>query len=238
MTDIYNWPRAWDDVASGSFWLASRNQSSQSSWSGRVNVFGPHSQLWQCQVQLNQQFDEVNFEISSFFSLVGGPKGLIRMGHIARPRPQYDVEQDETQEPWSDDTFFDDGTGWLDGALPASIYCASAQARGDTSVIVGGLPVSTARVLRRGDLVEFKRNGIADETPSLHEIVKDAPTDSSGETRIEFRPALRKGVAIGDQVSLRYPTTVFRLADDNQGQINYTPPIIGSVGFSLIEAII
>lgn len=237
MTNIYTWPRSWGQFASGVFQLMSRNQASQSTWSGATGVLGPHAQFWVCQVQLAPQFDEVNFAISAFFSQVAGQKGLIRMYHSARRGPQYDREQDAVGEPFSDDTFFNDNSGFLNGYLPASIMVDERALLNETSVVVRGLPESTNRVIRRGDLIEFLRNGIATEIPSLHEVVRDAPTDALGRTRLEFKPGLRKGLAAGDRISLRYPSTVFRLIDDSQGQINYTPPIVGDIGFSLFEGI-
>jgi hypothetical protein len=65
----------------------------------------------------------------------------------------------------------------------------------------------------------------------------DGSTDSSGNTGVEIRPPLRAGAAAGDTVILEYPTSIFHLIDDNQGDIEMTVPNQGTFGFTLIEAI-
>lgn len=176
--------------------------------------------------------------VSAFFSEAGGQSGLIRISDPRRRKPQYNRASHFTQQPWSDDTFFSDHTGWIEGGVPSAFHVTQFAARGATHVVVGGLSPSVPRLLRRGDLIEIRRGGIADHVPSLHEIVRDAPTDANGETGLSIRPGLRKAVMAGDQVVSEDPTGVFRCIDDDQGIIDVTPPSIGRTGFTLIEAII
>ena len=112
------------------------------------------------------------------------------------------MEAAHTSEPWSDDTFFDDGTGWRSGPLPSTVDLYEGAAARATSVVIEGLPANTARCLRRGDLFEIRRNGVADYTPSLHRVIRDCPTDATGKTRVDFVPPLRKGVAAHDMIVL------------------------------------
>lgn len=237
MTTIIDWPRAWWPWVTGQFALMPKSQRSSSPWTQRQNIYGPHVQYWTAKFTFKPLRNVEASQREALIERLGGGANLLRMGHPLRAHPQYSREQTPTTEPFSDSTLFTDGSGWVSGLLPPQIYCAGSAARGETSVIVGGLPLSTARVLRAGDCVEFQRDGIADETPSFHRVVRDAPTDAFGETRIEFLPPLRKGLAAGDAVVLDYPTTVFRLTDDSQGMVDYQASI-GAMGFSLIEALL
>lgn len=238
MTRLMEWPRAWYTVASGNFWLSSKNLVYQNPFTGRIGVSGPQSQLFQAKIQLSTQSREAWMEMEGFFAEVGGMAGIIRIADFARLEPQYNADVIGGRTAWSDGTFWTDGSGWVSGMLPPYIVTADAADKGETSVVVTGLPASTQRVLRRGDDVEFRRNGAYDETPSLHRIIRDAPTNSSGETRIEFRPSLRKALAAGDQVVLDYPMGNFRLVDDSQAVVDRTPPFFGDLAFQLIEALI
>lgn len=235
---IQSWPLPWYRFASGRFHITSGSQVSQNPWAGRQNVYGPHRQLWRCELQM-VPLDEFEWEpVSAFFSEAGGQSGLIRISDPRRRKPQYNREATLAQQAWSDGTFFSDGTGWINGGVPATFHIAEAATRGATYVVVGGLPASVSRLLRRGDLIEIRRNGIADHVPSLHEIIRDASTDADGKSGLMIRPGLRKGVMAGDQVVSDTPTGVFRCIDDEQGVMDVTPPSIGRTGFTLIEAII
>lgn len=238
MTTILEYPRDWYDFATGSFFLSSINTSSSSPFTGRRSITGPNSQLWRVKVTLAPQEPELWMAMEGFIAELAGQAGLLRFADFAKLLPQRDMAVDPDSEPWSDGTFFDDGSGWASGLLAPSIFATAAASRGDTGFSVGGLPVSESRVLRRGDNIEIRRNGIWDETPSLHILIRDVGTDASGETRLEFRPALRKGIAAGDMVVLTYPMSVFRMIDDAQGQVERTPYLRGDLGFELIEAIV
>lgn len=159
------------------------------------------------------------------------------MGHGLRLRPQYNREAGRQNEDWSDGTLFTDGTGFLDGLLPSTAYILTAVARGETDVQIGGLPPSISNALRRGDLLEFRPNGIADAVPRLHEVMVNGSTDSSGRVGVEIRPALRSALAPSDMVVLENPMSTFHLIDDQQGDVEMTISSHGTFGFSLIEAI-
>jgi hypothetical protein len=233
---IWEWPSDWYRFTSGRCNLRSRSQSSASPWTGRRNVYGPHAQMWVIEVVMAEMEDPMALAVEAFLERLGGTSGLIRMSSPIVREPQWNLERIGTIGPWSDNTFFADGSGFVGGLIGPYAVVTEAESIGATSVAIGGdLPASTARVLRRGDLIEFRRDGVADATPSLHRIMVDADTDSGSETRVEFMPPLRKGVAADDMVVLVNPTSVFRLADDEQGAAEYTPPIRAAIGFSLVE---
>lgn len=237
MPNIQTFPIEWNAVASGSFHLMAKNLQSTSPFSGRRGV-SPIVQIWTVKLTLTPQESDVWMAQEAFFAELAGAYGFLRISDITRRLPQHDMEIVATREAFSDTTYFSDGTGFEAGLLPPFLFTVDTAARGETSVLVGGLTASQSRQLRRGDHVEFRRGGVADETPSLHILLRDASSNASGETLIEFRPSLRKGLAAGDQVVLRDPQGVFRLASDEQGMMERTPPLFGELGFELIEALI
>lgn len=238
MPDIVAFPTSWYGAVSSRFYLSSASQSATSPWSGRRSVYGPHRQFWRCEVQLPIMQEARWRAISAFFSETAGQSGLIRIGDMKRRLPLYNLQAQLSEQPFSDDTFFDDGTGWIEGGLPALLHVLEAAPRGARSVVVGGLGADLARSLQRGDLIEFRRDGIASEIPSLHEVRRDAPTDASGETRLELNVPLRAGLQPGDQVVTQDAMSVFRCIDDEQGIVDRDAAYLGATGFTLIENII
>lgn len=234
---VKEWPRAWLGSVTLRCYLWSGSQSSNSPWSGRRNVYGPHRQLWRVEMQLAPKLPELWKPIGAFFSEIGGQAGLIRTAIPTRLKPQYTLAATLGNEPFSDDTSFTDNTGFVTGGLPAFIHVAQAAARGSKKFVAGGLPENLSNALLPGDLFEIRRDGIADEIPSMHEVMRRSNTDADGKTLLEFRPGLRKGVQAGDQIALEYPTCVFRAIDDEQGIIDVDVAWHGRAGFTLIEAV-
>ncbi len=239
MTAIYEYPKEWYRFTTQTFPLRASSQVSARPWAGGNSIYGPHVQVWMPKFSGIVKDKFLWQQVSAFFSRLGGQAGLLRMGHGLRLQPQYNRELlgQAQADGFSDGSHFTDGSGFVSGLLPPTTFLAIAAARGDISVTIGGLPVSITNGLRRGDLLEFRPNGIADGVPRLHEVMVPGSTDSSGRTGVEIRPALRAGLAAGDMVVLKNPMSVFHLVDDNQGDIEMTVASQGSFGFSLIEAI-
>jgi hypothetical protein len=234
---IYEWPREWYKFTSTSFPLRSKSQVSSRPWAGGNNVYGPHAQFWSPKFATTVTDKFLWQKVSAFFSRLGGQSGLLRMGHSIRLRPQFNRETKPQVETWSDGTGFTDGTGFVSGLLPPTAFVLRAARRGGLSLQIGGLPPSTVRALRRGDLLEVRIGGIATAVPHLYEVMVDGSTNADGEVGVEIRPPLRGNVAPGDMVVLEFPSSVFHLIDDSQGDIEMGAPSIGAFGFSLIEAI-
>ncbi len=239
MPTIYEWPHSWYKFISSTFRLQAHSQVTPRTWIGGKSVYGPHAQIWVAQLTLSRQrWNENGQAMAAFFSRLDGQAGLMRIGHYQRLKPQLNRELSSGSQAWSDGTFFDDGTGWANGLVPDIGSVAVAATRGDNFIVLGGLQASTSRVLRRGDLVELRANGIATEVPNLYEVQVDGTTDANGLVGFEIRPRLRQGFAVGDQAVFKVPTSVFRLVDDEQGAAETDHPNLASIGFSLVEAIV
>lgn len=240
MTEIYSFPQEWWHFTTVAFQLRSASQVSSRPWAGGNSIYGPHIQIWMPKLTASIQDIDTWPQMDAFFSRLGGQAGLIRMGDPSRTRPKYNRDLIPGGATFSDGSGFTDGTGFSSSLLPPTCFLYSAAARGDKSIVIGGLPASIASptpALARGDLFEIRPNGIASATPNLYQIMVDGPTDSSGRAGVEIRPPLRQAVAAGDMVVLDHPTSVFHLIDDGQAEMQITAPVLANFGFSLIEAI-
>ncbi len=237
MTAVHDFPREWYGFSKVTFRLLSRSQTANRPWLAGKSVYGPHAQLWVADLTMIQQEDPQRQKIAAWFTRLDGQAGLLRISDPSRLRPWHDRNVAVTRETFSDGSVFSDSTGFEDDTLPPDLYVVEAASRGDNYLVLGGLPASTTDCFLRGDLMQVKPNGIAGPVPHLYEMMVGGSSDAAGQIGVEIRPRLRTDIAAGDQVSLRYPSTVFRLSDDSQGAMEMTPPVVGNVGFSLIEAL-
>src|SRR5258708_2588265 len=237
MTEIYQYPVEWYQFTKVSFQLRSASQTSPRPWAGGNSIYGPHVQMWMPKLTVSTQDVDTWPAMDAFFSRLGGQAGLIRIGDVSRLDTQYNRSLAASASYWTDGTSFTYGSGFLSGLLPPVCYVVASASRGDKYIIMGGLPASIPRALRRGDLFELRPNGIPSATPNLYQIMVDAATNTSGMAGVEIRPPLRMGFAVGDVVILKNPTSVFHLIDDSQAEMSITAPMLADFGFSLIEAI-
>lgn len=236
-TQICEWPIEWLRTTQSTFSLRSFNQFSTSPWSQRRSVYGPHAQVWTYDIVMAPQTRVLWQKMAALITSLDGQAGLVRIADVQRLVPQYDRAVVASSAAFSDATLFTDGTGWESGLLPPTVHLTAAADRGADFVVIGGLPVSTAAVLRRGDLFEIRPNGIAGTVPHLYMATIDGPTNAAGATGVKIRPRLRAGVAAGDMVVLRNPMGLFRLADEDQGALEVDIAGLGNFGLKLFEAI-
>jgi hypothetical protein len=237
MTDIWTFPLEWYSFTSCKFQLKASSQTSPRPWAGGNSIYGPHAQLWTPKLTAEFQTSDVWPDMAAFFDRLGGQSGLMRMGDPSRVQCRYNASMLAAKQTFSDGTLYSDGTGNIDGLMPPFAFLISAANRGDTFVKIGGLLPTITAALRRNDHLEFRPNGIADNVPRLHSVMATGNTDSSGQVGIQIMPPLRQSLAAGDQVVLFNPTSVFHLIDDDQGEMEITPPMLANFGFSLFEAI-
>lgn len=237
MTEIYTYPVDWYRFTQLSFQLRSSSQVSARPWAGGNSVYGPHVQLFMPKLTATTRNVDIWPEMDAFFSRLGGQAGLLRIGDPSRRTPQYNSALVASVANFSDGSNFSDGTGFISGLLPSTCFVGAAASRGDKYVVISGLPVSTSRAMRRGDLFEIRPNGIPSVCPNLYQVMIDGSTDTGGNVGVEIRPPLRMDLAEGDMVVLQDPTSVFHLIDDSQAEMTITVPVLADFGFSLVEAI-
>lgn len=233
MNTVLEWPHEWYQFVSSEFSLRTFALGSQAVFTPRRNMRLVY-QVWTAQYVVKPEIGPSKWQgKSAFFSRLDGEAGLMRIGDPLRCVPAFN-RRNFPNQTWSDGTLFTDGTGWINGAVPANAVVKTAAERGAESIIIKGLQVSTANVLAAGDLFELRINGVPSDTSNLYEIVVGGGTNAAGEMGIEFRPRLRMNIAADDMVVLYHPRGVFQLADGNQGRYSRSANQ-GAVGFQVIE---
>jgi hypothetical protein len=254
-SSLQEWPRAMLRAVSSSFTLGSLSGQEQPIFKARAPVFGdPFEQRFFCTFQSpalgelesfsSGSGSEVDRRRPSFREVEGriaklrGMSGLVRVFDPFNFRPYWNlpgVSQAERSN-WSDGSTWADGSQWVSGFLPPVIVVDENAEAGAESIVVRGLPVSLARVLRIGDPFEGIPGNVRPEYGEYHKIVDDATSNGSGKTRIYFQPGLRGKLNAGDQIRLNYPTTVMSLVDDKQGEVQ-RGLVTGSFGVTLVEVL-
>lgn len=172
----------------------------------------------------------------AFFAMLEGEVNCLRISDPLRCAPLYNrvAANKPVPQPFDDGTYFTDGTGWVDGAVPEYATVAVAATRGDEWLVIGGLPESIQHLLNPGDLLEIRPDGLQSETSMLHEICTLGSTDEDGKSAVKIRPRVRSNIIAGDQVVFAYPQAVMKLIDAEQGMLsrdsNYA-----SFGFACAE---
>lgn len=225
--------------AAGKFRLRPNSVVSLGQFTGVRSVYGPVSSLWTAEIS-TAQMERADWQyLSAFFSRGRGVAGLVRMTDPWRRYPLRDQMLLDANGLgttfFADDTAFVDGTGFISGLLSplASVY--ENESAGANSLVMAGLPISLTPVFYAGDIFEIRPAGIASTHGNLYEISNNANTDVNGRVMVDFEPELYSGIAAGDQIVLREPTTVFRPNSDDEGVVERYLADLGATGFSLVE---
>ncbi len=236
---IYNFPTAWYEFIVGQKYpLRSLNMAANRPWSSAGQAInGTHTQMFVTDVTMAPNRDPDLQDMDALFTRLRGRSNALRIADSLRLAPWYDRSIDPEVATWSDSSLFTDGSGFANGFLPPEVYVYSAAAKGSNYIVLGGFPVSITAVLRAGDPFEIKPSGVPAEFPHRYKAMFSSSSDASGRLGVSIEPRLRAGVAAGDPVSLRYASSVFRLADDTQADISGTGGGVGNFGFSLVEAL-
>jgi hypothetical protein len=165
-----------------------------------------------------------------------GTAGKVRLFDPTNYRPYRNLVTAATKSNWSDGSTFSDGSQWVSGYLPPVITVDEAAEAGAESVVVRGLPASISAVMRMGDPFEGIPGTVRPEWSEYHSVVEDATSNASGKTRLYFQPTLRGALNAGDPIRLKYPTAVFALLDDKQGEMQ-NEMFTGSFGSTFVEVL-
>jgi hypothetical protein len=247
MTLIHNFPTEWYDLlVSQKFNLRSMNQRASRPFNNAGAAVGsrPHTQLFLNDVTFATLADymlpdlgPILQNVDAFFTRARGSSGLIRMANGQRLQPWFNRNHVLQQASFSDGSTFSDGSVFESGLLPPEVQVYAAAAAGADYIVLSGFPVSTEGVLHQGDLLEIKPNGIQAPFPHLYKAMLPGDSNSSGRVGIKIEPRLHQGIAADDTVGLAFASTVFRMADDTQFDIEMTSSEQGTCGGSLIEAL-
>jgi len=175
-------------------------------------------------------------EKEAWFALLEGDTNYLRISDPLRCVPLYNrIKANRPQpQPFGDGTWFTDGTGWVDGAVPEFATLTAGALRGDEWATIGGLPESITGLLNPGDLFEHRPDGIAGAVSRLYQCVSMGHTNEDGVSAVKIRPRWRENVVPGDQIVFAYPQAVMQLIDSEQAMISRDANY-GSFGFSCAE---
>lgn len=232
---MLTWPREWYKFIQSAFRLETFVLGSRTIYTPRRNERLSY-QVWAIDLTLKPEVGPSRWApYGAFFARLDGESGTFRISDPLRCQPTYNRQRKLPQEPWSDDTFFSDGTGWLNGGyIPPVAEVNGAQPAGSKNIVIRGLPIGLPVALYAGDLIELRPNGMETDTSNLYEIVRQSGTDAEGRAGVEVRPRLRQNFAAGDMVVLHHPLGVFKTTASDQGHVSRDANV-GSIGFSAIE---
>jgi len=234
---VWEWPHKHRGTSSSQFFLAPSSLTSTSPFTGQSSVYGPQVQTWMAKLNYPTMLAKKWRPLQAFITRLRGINGLVRMIDYQRMYPYYDAfKVKQTEQAWTDGTFFSDGRGWSEGFLPPSVTVDEAALEGATSIVLRGLPANLAAIFA-GDLGEVRPAGVAANHGHLYEITTDATTNSDGKVRVYFEPALRKKVAAGDMWVMRCASSVFNLSSDSEGIMARGESGEAAIGISLTEAL-
>jgi hypothetical protein len=236
---IWTWPRG-SVPGLRSFRLRAKNISAIASQTDELVPGGLIVQKFEAKLTVPDLGEEHWREHSGLFAELCGTGGRLRLWDHARTQPYYnELAAAQANAEWDGGGLWSDGGGWEAGLLPPFVVVAATARRGDTSLLLKEFPPSLSGVLRRGDLFEARPNGIPADHGHLYEVTRWSNSNADGMARVNFRAGLRKGLRIGDMIVIggadMYPSTVFRLASDDEGDIEVRAPSFGSFGVSLVE---
>lgn len=240
MTNILTWP--FDSLPEmRSFRLRPFNISAIAGQSQEIVPGGLIVQRYEPKMVMPDLSEERWREHDGIFADLAGIGGKIRLWDPARTEPYYNQTVTPTVTTWDDDALWSGGAGWAAGHLPPFVTVGETASRGATNLLIKGFPASLSGVLRRGDLFEIRPNGIPADHGHLYTVTRWANSNASGESRVYFKRGLLKGVRPGDQICIggggEKPMSVFRLASDDEGDIEVRETMIGSFGVSFTEVL-
>lgn len=233
-----DWPKALRAAVQSTFQLVTANVRATSPYTGGVTPYGPQSQRFVCKLT-SPTLKAANWRLASgVITGLRGIQGPVRMVDYHRMKSGYDEAISPTIALWSDGATWTDGSGWESGQLPPVVTVAEDADAGARSLLLRGYPANLKDVMRYGDLFEARPNGVRALHGHLYESTRNSRTNSEGLLRAQFEPGLRAALVEGDQIVLRYPTSVFRLASDAEGAINrMAPGNLGNFGLTLSEVL-
>ena len=161
----------------------------------------PGADLWDMTVTMPPLSDAIAADWEGFLAELRGMLNVFQMGDPRRKTP-------------------------LGPALGVPV-CSAGNLTSATSLITGGWAPSTARILKRGDMLQVGYR--------LHKVCENVSSDGSGNCTIPIWPSLREGPPTSTPVILHNPVGLWRLAD-NRRQSQASKLRLGSLSFRAIEA--
>lgn len=204
MAEIINWPCNAGRV-SAEYFLKWTTRSVGVSLAGHEQIVAPNAAVWEVTITFSGM--PLDPDLRQFEARVSRMRGRFNVANLCLCGPgSYDGDYSPTQTPFSDGTWFADGTGHIDstaGAAPVVTTAAAAAGANSITVDLEGPPVIP--YMREGHM--FSVNGF------LYRVVW---TSEAGAMGIE--PPLREAIPSGTTLQTDPPHFYGRFASDNEGR--------------------
>ncbi len=200
------------------FRVETKSLYSSSPFRPAVQATGPVVKYWMADVTFPIANDSKWPEMMAMMARLSGRSNILRIPDFARPLP-FGVAAGKHKfsvpagAPFSDSTYFSDGTGW-DDKSSTGFLAANSEAGQDT-VLISGLVANQTKSIEFSDLMEI--DGY------LYSSLVRASSNAAGQARVVIDPPLRTNVYSGSPVLFEYPTSPFQIA----GEAENTSPGLG-----------
>ncbi len=170
---------------------------------GQEQITSPGYAVWEVEYSLGLEFNQTR--IKQFEAAISSLRGRSNIARVCVCDPfRYGAKVSPTQQPWSDGTWFSDGTGWVDAGTVQAMTTTQPAVAGDTAIWLA-LTNPVRPALRVGDM--FSVNDF---------LYRVTAVGSNGFHRIE--PPIRTPFPVGTTIQTDPPMVRVRLATDDQGR--------------------
>jgi len=212
---------------------------SQSPFTFQQQIIRHPGQKWVASVSIPPVHRDLAEPWVSFLLSMNGPAGSFLLGDPNGKAPRGNINQSST---WFLSAGVWNLTGlWQDNLPysydPSSEIFANLKVRGDqgtgtSSLDLKGVSPDVSQVFLAGDYIQL---GVG-ATATLHKVLQDVDSDSSGHLTVEVWPYLRREVLDDEPVTFRNATGKFRLSGNSQS-FSINDASVYGVQFDCEEAI-
>lgn len=175
--------------------------TSRSPFTMQEHIYAYTGQLWGAEVTLPVMERAAAEEWTSWLLKLNGPQGTFRLGDPLAEEPR--------------------------GIGPSGALVKGAGQTGN-SLLIDGLPISTAGILLAGDYIQIEER--------LYKTLNDVSSDGSGEATLDIWPRLRAAPLDNSIVSMRACTGLFRLTQTTNPVFASEESKLYEFAFACIEA--
>lgn len=204
MPKLIDWPCDLTRPLDVSYFIQWTSRESGASLLGVPQIIGPEVGVWRVDLTIPREFD--GDRLKRLEAKVAQMRGRTNVASLCICDPyKYGSNVSPKQWPFTDGTWFSDGTGFVDAASGAQGVVVTVAAEAGDNKLTIGLTNPTIPPLRIGDM--FSANGF------LYRVTESAPSGA-----IEFEPQARQAIPVGTALATDPPRIWCRFADDGQGQ--------------------
>ena len=201
MVDIINWPCSQVRPLNGRYFLRYFDRTAGTSIVGGEQILSSGIARWEIELHLPRTFR--GDDLRRFEVMVNQMRGRRNIAALCICDPyRYGDRNTPRHEPFSDGTYFSDGTGFMT-TQSQDILTASAVAAGATTLTINTSPPAIPN-MRPGDM--FSHNGF------LYRVLTAVNPGT-----VSFEPPARRAIPAGASLRTDPPQIYVRFSDSGQG---------------------